>query len=318
MGMRRFDVFNGDADGICALHQLRLAEPAEATLVTGLKHDIRLLERVPAQAGDEVTVLDVSLDRNRAALLRLLDTGARVRYFDHHHAGDIPQHPGLAATIDAGGLACTSELVDRWLGGRFRAWAVVAAFGDNLREAAMRLAASAGIEAARLEPLRALGESLNYNAYGSCAEDVLVAPEVLYRIVHRHADPFDLIASEPLIEELAAQRQADLDQAIAHAAAEPGRVKVLADARWARRVMGTFANRCALDEPQRAHAVLVPLPEGGYAVSLRVPRGGGPSASEFCRGFPGGGGRTTAGGIERLDEAALAEFRRSFAKAYGD
>lgn len=316
--MQRFDVFNGDADGICALHQLRLAEPAEATLVTGLKHDIQLLERVPAQDGDEVTVLDVSLDRNREALLRLLDKGARVRYFDHHHAGDIPQHPRLEATIDAGGLACTSELVDRRLGGRFRAWAVVAAFGDNLREAAMRLAASAGIEGARIEPLRVLGESINYNAYGSCAEDVLVAPEMLYRIVHRHADPFELVASEPLIEELAAQRQADLDQAIAHAAAEPGRVKVLADARWARRVMGAFANRCAVDEPERAHAVLVPLPEGGYAVSVRVPRGGGPSASEFCRGFPGGGGRTTAGGIECLDEAALAEFRKSFAKAYGD
>jgi len=35
--MAYYDVFNGDADGICALHQLRLAEPREATLVTGVK-----------------------------------------------------------------------------------------------------------------------------------------------------------------------------------------------------------------------------------------------------------------------------------------
>jgi len=51
--MRDFDVFNGDADGICALHQLRLAEPRAADLITGVKRDIALLKRVPAGAGDE-------------------------------------------------------------------------------------------------------------------------------------------------------------------------------------------------------------------------------------------------------------------------
>ncbi|MGB5082223.1 MAG: acetyltransferase, partial [Burkholderiales bacterium] len=38
--MRRVDVFNGDADGLCSLRQLRLAEPAESQLVTGVKRDI--------------------------------------------------------------------------------------------------------------------------------------------------------------------------------------------------------------------------------------------------------------------------------------
>jgi len=32
-----FDVFNGDADGICALHQLRLRHPARSTLITGAR-----------------------------------------------------------------------------------------------------------------------------------------------------------------------------------------------------------------------------------------------------------------------------------------
>ena len=42
---RAIDVFNGDADGLCALHQLRLAEPlADAQLVTGVKRDIALLD----------------------------------------------------------------------------------------------------------------------------------------------------------------------------------------------------------------------------------------------------------------------------------
>ena len=70
--MTRYDVFNGDADGLCALHQLRLAQPAEARLVTGMKRDIALLKQVPAQAGDEVTVLDISIERNRLALEALL------------------------------------------------------------------------------------------------------------------------------------------------------------------------------------------------------------------------------------------------------
>jgi hypothetical protein len=44
--MNPIDCFNGDADGLCALHQLRLAEPAESELVTGVKRDIQLLERI--------------------------------------------------------------------------------------------------------------------------------------------------------------------------------------------------------------------------------------------------------------------------------
>ena len=69
---RRFDVCNGDADGLCAVVQWRLHEPAAATLVTGLKREIALLQRVPARAGDEVLVCDLSLERNRAALMQVL------------------------------------------------------------------------------------------------------------------------------------------------------------------------------------------------------------------------------------------------------
>ena len=38
-----YDVFNGDADGICALLQLRLEEPLVSTRITGIKRDIALL-----------------------------------------------------------------------------------------------------------------------------------------------------------------------------------------------------------------------------------------------------------------------------------
>ena len=63
--MADYDVFNGDADGICALVQLRLAEPRKAHLVTGVKRDISLLKQVDAEPGDRITVLDISMDKNR-------------------------------------------------------------------------------------------------------------------------------------------------------------------------------------------------------------------------------------------------------------
>ena len=148
--MAYFDVFNGDADGICALHQIRLSEPVESTLITGVKRDISLLARVDAQANDDVTVLDISLDKNRTALEQLLDRGARVRYFDHHFAGNLPQHHNLSATIDTSPDTCTSLLVDKDLGGKYRAWAVTAAFGDNFDESARRMAEPLGIDETRL------------------------------------------------------------------------------------------------------------------------------------------------------------------------
>ena len=74
------DVFNGDADGICALQQLRLAQPRLSSLVTGVKRDISLLRQVEAKPGDNITVLDISFDKNRESLIRLLKQGARLSY----------------------------------------------------------------------------------------------------------------------------------------------------------------------------------------------------------------------------------------------
>src|SRR4030065_400777 len=98
--MQFYDIFNGDADGICALQQLRLEEPRASVLVTGVKRDVRLLDRVHPAAGDEVPFLALSLQAKPGDLNRLLVPGARLRYFDHHAAGELPQHANLKAFID--------------------------------------------------------------------------------------------------------------------------------------------------------------------------------------------------------------------------
>lgn len=316
--MRYFDVFNGDADGICALHQLRMADPLDSTLVTGLKRDIALLQSVPAEDGDVVTVLDVSLDRNRAALQALLDRGVVVHYFDHHYAGEVPAHRLLRTMLDDSGKACTSALVNKYLDGRYSIWAAVGAFGDSFDDAALEIARPLRLDESRIALLRELGQSLNYSAYGETEADVLVAPATLYRMVSHYADPFELIEREPVIDRLARDRIVDIERAFALAplhASDSGDVWLLADDAWARRVNGTFANRLALLEPHRAHAVLTPRSGGGYLVSVRTGETKGRSAVDFCRSF-GGGGRATAAGIDCLRTTELESFIAAFDAAW--
>jgi hypothetical protein len=43
---------------------------------------------------------------------------------------------------------------------------------------------------------------------------------------------------------------------------------------------------------------------------------GHPSAVEFCRRFPTGGGRATAAGIDRLEEARVDAFIADLDRAY--
>jgi len=313
------DVFNGDADGLCSLRQLRLAEPVDSRLVTGPKRDIALLDRVAAGPGDVVTVLDVSLERNRAALVALLGRGARVRYFDHHFAGEVPAHRNLETVLDASRDTCTSVLVDRWVQGRFRAWAVVGAFGDNLDEIALRLGGSLALGASELETLRELGRSLNYNAYGGGEADLLVHPAALYALLAKYDDPLRFAAKEGVFQTLQRARHADLDAAIETAPRWTGArasLYLLPDRPSSRRVLGVFGNHLVRVDPRRAYAVLAPREGGGYIVSLRVPETSRVSADAFARRFPSGGGRRAAAGIDHLRAEEVQDFIDRFSAAF--
>jgi hypothetical protein len=318
--MSHFDVFNGDADGICALHQLRLAAPRASTLVTGVKRDIQLLDRVAALPGDSVTVLDISLDRNRAALLALLDRGVQVEYFDHHFSGPIPEHPGLRVHIDAAPDVCTSVLVDRHLQGLHRPWAVVGAFGDNLGEMARTLARSCGLNEGDTARLRELGEAINYNAYGVSEADLPITPAALYRALRPYANPFEFVDFDTTAAMLGEGRRKDLAMARRQPAAfemPAGRIHVLPDAAWAHRVQGAFANDLATRFPGHAHAVLCASAGDGYIVSVRAPVARPDGADRLCRRFPGGGGRAGAAGIDELAPERLQEFADAFSEAFG-
>lgn len=314
-----FDVFNGDADGICALHQLRLAQPLDSVLITGIKRDIGLLRQVEAVAGDKVTVLDISLDQNREALIGLLEQGVSVRYFDHHFAGGIPEHPLLQAHIDTAPDVCSSLLVDRFLEGRFRPWAVAAAFGDNLHQSARRAAQTLSLDGTQLDRLRELGECLNYNGYGESLDDLFYHPAELYRRVRPYPDPFAFVAEEPAFTKLRSGYREDMRQAAETkplAEKETGAVYLLPDTPWSRRVSGVFANDLATAHPHRAHAVLTWRKDGSYTVSVRSPQSKQTGADDLCRQFENGGGRKSAAGISGLPAVLLDSFIERFFQAF--
>lgn len=320
--MADFDVFNGDADGICALVQLRLAEPRDARLVTGVKRDINLLDRVDAQAGDRVTVLDVSMTKNRTDLQRILDAGAEVFYADHHDAGKLPSDDRLTALINEAPDTCTAMIINGHLRGRYATWAVVGAFGDNLRKSAQHLAQTLNLSGEQIEKLENLGIYLNYNGYGESVEDLHFAPAELFKLVSQFESPLDFIegAGRANFVQLEEGYQTDMTAAEAiqpSASTDKTVAFIFPNAPWARRVSGVYSNNLVNRYPDRAHAVLTRKSNGNFLVSVRAPLSNKTGAVDLCKQFPTGGGRAAAAGINDLPVDQYDAFIAHFQEFYG-
>ncbi|KMT63794.1 hypothetical protein [Catenovulum maritimum] len=317
MTQSHYDLFNGDADGICALLQLRLAEPKDSQLITGVKRDIKLLSKISVKAEDSITLLDVSMDKNKAALEQVLSIGAAVFYCDHHFAGEIPQAENLDSLIDTSANTCTSLLINQKLGGQFANWAITAAYGDNLFDSAEALADEVGLSQVAREQLKALGIAINYNGYGATEADLHFHPAELYKQLLEYPDPL-VMAQEntALYQTLIANYQTDMgfaNQAKLVHESNSGKAFVLPNEAWARRVSGVWGNDLANKSPALAHAVLTDLPDkSAYLVSVRAPKQRAAGADELCMKFETGGGRKAAAGINVLPESELQRFFAEF------
>ncbi|MGL5108223.1 MAG: DHH family phosphoesterase [Vibrio ordalii] len=307
-----YDVFNGDADGIISLLQLRLTYPRMTTLVTGVKRDIKLLQRLNLQSRDSLTVLDISMEKNQRALQQALTAGVTVFYADHHYAGPIPETPLLDAHIDLDPNTCTALIIDQWLGGPFHEWAIVAAYGDNLIAKADTLARNAGLNSAQAEQLKNLGTLINYNGYGETVEQLHYHPADLYQALLVYPSPFDLMKdnNSPFYRlQQAYQQDMQLAQSLApiHDSICLSVYK-LPDCASSHRVSGVFGNWLANQAPERAHLVLTENASGSYTVSLRAPVTNKQGAGKLCSAFATGGGREAAAGINALDKMQLAQL----------
>ena len=319
-GQQHYDVFNGDADGICSLHQYRLAAPVNgAILVTGVKRDIALLSKIGPVKDAIVTVFDISLDSNRLHLEQMLAHNNEVVYIDHHYAGDIPQSETLRHHIDPAADQCTSLIVNNLLEGQHYMWAICGAFGDNLDSAATELARQNRLSQEDTAKLKEVGELLNYNGYGAKLEDLYFPPDYLYEQVREYADPLYYHKDSETLKVLRAGFENDMDHALSqevYLKYGPNRVFRFPDSPWSRRVSGVFANLKARENPAGAHALITENSDGSLRISVRAPYADKRNAEALCRSFPTGGGRAAAAGINSLPEEMLNSFIDEFKKIY--
>ena len=307
-------VFNGDADGLFAAHQIRL-QRGDAPAVTGVKRDIQLLERLQDQSDQGIVVCDISLDKNRLPLEKMLGQGCQIEWYDHHHAGEIPAHPGLQTRIDQAATVNSSSIVYQALATGDPRWAIAGLFGDNMADSAMKLAQAHQIPTKEREGLQELGQLLNYNAYGASLEDLIFDPSQIFAQMERMQSPTELLQEGSMIPKLRATYKEDLAQAEGKEELQSG-VLILPDKPWAGRIVGDFAYRFQARYPGKAVAILLERADGSFQASLRVPAEHQIGAADFCMRFPTGGGRKTAAGINRLGPDQLEGFLKEFQTSY--
>ncbi|MDW2309503.1 DHH family phosphoesterase [Vibrio sp. 1075] len=309
-----YDVFNGDADGIIALLQLRKAEPKHSKLVTGVKRDIKLLQQVTKQSDvSGCTILDISMEKNIDALYDLIERDIPLFYCDHHRTGEVPQADNFTALINLNANTCTSLLINQHLAGLHADWAIVGAYGDNMFASAEQLADSMGLSLDERAFLKELGTLINYNGYGASIDDLHIAPKELFQQLMRYVSPFDLKrdlsspyyllkqgyeADNQFVKSLAPIENTGVSE-IYQLPCQP----------WARRISGVFGNALANQSPNKAHAVLT-LNENqqNFTVSVRAPLSNRTGADEICCKFATGGGRKAAAGINALPIEQISEF----------
>lgn len=310
--MRHIDIFNGDADGIISLIQLRLNEPRDSILLTGVKRENQLMNDFEFQPDDQVTVLDISMEKNQEGLLRALDVGANVHYVDHHRPGEIPTHPNLLADINTDANVCTALLVDEKLKGKYHHWAIAAAYGDNLIAKADALCQQAQLSELQSKQLKELGTLVNYNGYGAALADLHYEPATLFKQLLEYTSPFEAVAdSQSAFHQLKNAYHEDMNLANsikAHYQSSIVKVTILPNAAWARRISGVFGNQQANQHPSLAHLVLTEIDSQTAVVSLRAPLAHKHGAGEICSKYKSGGGREAAAGINQLNIELLNQL----------
>jgi len=314
-----YDVFNGDADGICSLLQLRLSNPKNSKLITGVKRDISLLKKISPIKQDSITVLDISMKKNYQEVVDFLELGVEVFYADHHHSGDLLTHKNFRSYINESSSICTSLIINEYLSGKYREWAIVGAYGDGMDESAKIIANKAGLSKDDRNKLRLLGECINYNSYGTSETDLLYHPSLLYKLLKRNYNPFDFISSEASVyDRLLDSYCSDINKAKAILPEIENNVIsiiILPDESWSRRVIGVYANLLMYGDKNRAHALMILNNNRDYLVGVRAPYNNKSGADILCSIF-GGGGRRGAAGINNLPKQDKNNFIREFKKQF--
>ena len=299
----RVDCFNGDADGLCAIHIWRLHRGEADLTITGVKRDIELAKQIPYSA-EEINIFDVSHRVNAKALEPFHAKRANIHYFDHHKHDDLSRLSDAYIDTDPG--ICTAMIVNQHFDQLHDDWAITAAYGDNLYQSAAAIAPM--IPDQQRDVLRELGTLLNYNGYGDELSDLLMEPLDLYSAMAGHDSALEFALEHDSVSRLREGFAEDQAHAAAISPLECSdniQAFLLPDQRWSRRISGTFANAKAREFPNRATAVITPDTRGTLTVSIRAPINAPVGAAELAQQFPQGGGRAAAAGINQLSNDQL-------------
>ena len=314
-----YDVFNGDADGICSLVQLRLSNPKNSKLITGVKRDISLLKKISPVKQDSVTVLDISMKKNYQEVVDFLKLGVEIFYADHHQSGDLLTHENFRSHINESSNICTSLIINKYLSGKYQEWAIVGAYGDGMDKSARIIANKAGLSKDDRNQLRLLGECINYNSYGTNEMDLLYHPSLLYKLLKHNYNPFDFISNEAgVYNKLLDSYCSDISKAKAilpEIESDNVSIIILPDQPWSRRVIGVYANLLMYGDKNRAHALMILNKNRDYLVGVRAPYNNKSGADIVCSMF-GGGGRRGAAGINNLPKQDKNNFIKEFKKQF--
>ncbi|QVL45988.1 MAG: acetyltransferase [Methylophilaceae bacterium] len=314
MAKMYIDVFNGDADGIFSLIQLRKVNPVaveQQRLVTGVKRDIKLMRNISNADANQahMTVLDVSFDKNEHEVARLLAQANSVFYCDHHQANKLFAHECLTTVIDTNPAVCTALLINDYLQNAQPLWAVTAAYGDGLDASANQLADQLELTDQQKAALKELGVLINYNAYGHTVEDLYFAPDDLYTRLMAYDSPFAVIAdaASPYAR-LKSGYEADLTQAQETPIQSDIACLLLVElpnAAWSNRISGTYGNILAAENRDKAIVIVSNNHDQSFTISLRAPKNNPYGAADICNQFATGGGREGAAGINALPATEL-------------
>ena len=317
--MTNYDVFNGDADGIFAWHQLRLAHPREAIIVTGVKREVNLVARVNASEGDLVTIMDVSHAKNRKDVQRILDSGAIVEYFDHHDPKELIDHANITYHINTEPNMSTGLIVNSHVNGKNRFWSIATAFGDNHIDLAMDMAKSEDLSDEQIQILKHIGLVVNYNSYGQTVDDLFYSPEVIAEVTKACGTDIFLFAEQgDIFSILLDNYNADMSSAMCqepYSISSNGVIYTLPNEAWTHRVMGSFSNHLVSTNNDLACAVAVLNSDGTYRISVRSSINNPHGAGDLCSKFDGGG-REKAGGINNLPDSELDSFKEQFERSF--
>jgi hypothetical protein len=169
-----------------------------------------------------------------------------------------------------------------------------------------------------IQALRALGEAINYNAYGDAECDLLVPPARLAGLLRPTRIPW---CSRAASRGGPAGRQPGADLELAWRIAPERDAAGCGDLPAAGRpvgapVQGVFANALSQREPDAPTPILRAVGDAGFLVSVRAPRSRPHGADALCRGFGTGGGRASAAGIDCLPRDRLDEFSAALDRSF--